>query len=182
MGLVTSGTASVEQTSNVFSTLTENVSSLTARTRKTETIATSVSSGSDSARAFNVLGPSNGSAAAGSLGSYGPGSSDVSRNTRRRLDTFSSTEDEQARSAISLRFFFEQYHKGTAFWINNLCQNPTCQSTTNLSELIARQVLCRQDSYSKLEPNVRTLARCNDDGIPCEKHGSRNGSRELLQW
>ena len=49
--------------------------------------------------------------AAGSLGSHGPGSSDDNRNTRRRLDTFSGPEDEQARSAVLLRFPCEQYHK-----------------------------------------------------------------------
>ena len=36
-------------------------------------------------------------------------------------------------------------------------KNPTCQPTTNLSEFIAKQVLCRPDSYLKQEPNVRTL-------------------------
>ena len=36
-------------------------------------------------------------------------------------------------------------------------KNPTCQPTTNLSEFIAKQVLCRPDSYLKHEPNVRTL-------------------------
>ena len=35
--------------------------------------------------------------------------------------------------------------------------NPTCQPTTNLSEFIAKQVLCRPDSYSKQKPNVRSL-------------------------
>ena len=32
-----------------------------------------------------------------------------------------------------------------------------CQPTTILSEFIAKQVLCRPDSYLKQEPNVRTL-------------------------
>ena len=36
-------------------------------------------------------------------------------------------------------------------------KDPTCQPTTNVSEFIAKQVLCRPDSYSKQEPNVRTL-------------------------
>ena len=36
-------------------------------------------------------------------------------------------------------------------------KNPTCQPTTNLSESIAKQVLCRPDSYLKQEPNLRTL-------------------------
>ena len=107
VGMVTSRIASVEQTVNAFSakmasfaaleqnasTLTENVNSLTARTCKIEKNATSASSGSDSARSWNILGHSNGSTAAGSLGSHGPGSSDDSRNTGRRLDTFSRPED-----------------------------------------------------------------------------------------
>ena len=36
-------------------------------------------------------------------------------------------------------------------------KNPTCEHTTNRSEFIAKQVLCRPDSKSKQEPNVRTL-------------------------
>ena len=36
-------------------------------------------------------------------------------------------------------------------------KDPTCQPTTNVSEFIAKQVLCRPDSYSKQEPHVRTL-------------------------
>ena len=55
---------------------------------------------------WNMLGHSSGSTATGSLGSHGPGTSDDSRNTRRRLETFSSPEDEHARSAVSLRFPF----------------------------------------------------------------------------
>ena len=51
-----------------------------------------------------MLGQSNGSTATGSLGFHGPGSSDDSRNTRHRLDTFSSPEDEQARSAVLQSF------------------------------------------------------------------------------
>ena len=87
------------------------VSSLAARVTTLETNASSVSSGSGSARSWNTLGHSDGSTATGSLGSRGPGSSDDNRNTRRRLDTFSSPEDKQARSAVLLRFPCEQYHK-----------------------------------------------------------------------
>ena len=76
------------------------VSSLAARVTVLETSATSVSSGSGSARSWNILGHSDGSTATGSLGSRGLGSSDDNRNTRRRLDTFSSPEDEQTRSAV----------------------------------------------------------------------------------
>ena len=54
-----------------------------------ETNATSVSSGSGSARSWNTLGHSDGSTAAGSFGYHGSGSSDDVGNTRRRLDTFS---------------------------------------------------------------------------------------------
>ena len=36
-------------------------------------------------------------------------------------------------------------------------KNPTCQHTTNLSEIIAKQVLCRSGLYLKHDPNVKTL-------------------------
>ena len=103
VGMVTSRIASVEQTVNALSakmasfaaleqnvsTLTENVNSLTARMCKIETNAVSVSSGSDSARSWNILGHSDGSTAAGSHGSHGQGL--LTAETRGgRLDTFSS--------------------------------------------------------------------------------------------
>ena len=60
-----------------------------------------------------------------------PGSSDDSGKTRRRLDTFSSPEDEQARSAVLRRFPCEQYHKGITKCINNLWEEsnslPRCR-------------------------------------------------------
>ena len=36
-------------------------------------------------------------------------------------------------------------------------KNPICQHTTNLSDFIAKQVLCRSGLYLKHEPNVKTL-------------------------
>ena len=133
------------------------VSSLAALVTTLEMNATSVSSGSGSARLWNILGHGDGATATGSLGSHGPWSSDDNGHTRRRLDTFSSPEDEQARSAVLLRFPCEQYHKGITEWINNLWKNPICQHTTNLSEFIAKQVLCRSGLYLKHEPSVTTL-------------------------
>ena len=98
--LVTSRNASVEQTVNALSakmasftaleqkvsTLTEDVSSLTARICKLKRCKRPVSSGSDSAKILGIFS--------------GPGSSCDNRNTRRRLDTISSPEDEHARSAV----------------------------------------------------------------------------------
>ena len=81
-----------------------NVSSRKARVATLETSAASASSGSGSSSSWNLLGQSDGSTATGSLGSHGPGSSDDNRNTRRRLDTFSSPEDEHARRAVLLHF------------------------------------------------------------------------------
>ena len=75
-----------------------------ARVTSLETNAASGSNSPDSARSWNMLGQSNGSTATGSLGSHSPGSSDDKKNTRRRLDTFSSPEDEHAQSAALLRF------------------------------------------------------------------------------
>ena len=122
------------------------VSSLAARVTALETNATSVSSGSG-----------DGSTAAGSFGSHGQGSSDDSRNTRRRLGTFSSPEDEHARSAVLLRFPCEQYRTGITNWISNLWENQTFQSVINPSEFIAKQVPCQSDSYLNQVSSVRTL-------------------------
>ena len=128
------------------------VGSLVARVISLETDAASGSSSPDSTRSWNMLGHSDGSTATGSLGSHDPGSSDDNKNTRRRLDTSSSLEDEHARSAVLLRFPFEQYHTGITFG-----ENQTFQSTMNPSESIAKQVLCRSGLYLKQEPNVKTL-------------------------
>ena len=57
---------------------------------------------SGSASSWNLLGHGDGSTVTWSLASHGPGSSDDNRNTRRGLDTFSSREDENARSAPAL--------------------------------------------------------------------------------
>ena len=95
----------------------QNFSALTARMCKFETHAASASNVSGSARSWPTLEQVDGSTAAGS---HGPGSSDDNRNTRRRLDPPSNTEDEQSRSAVLLRFPCEQYHKGITKWIDNL--------------------------------------------------------------
>ena len=77
------------------------VKSLDARVATLETISAFASSGSGSASSW----------------SRGPESSDDNRNTRRRLDTFSSPEDEHARSAVLLQFPCEQYHAGVSIWL-----------------------------------------------------------------
>ena len=74
----------------------------------------------DLARSWNFLRHSVGSTITGSLASHGPGSSYCSRNTRCRLETFSSPEDEQARNAVFLWFPCEQNHQGITKWINTL--------------------------------------------------------------
>ena len=102
------------------------VERLLARVTILETGAASGSGGPDSARSWNVLGQSDGSTATGFLGSHGPGSSDDNRNTRRGLDTFSSHEDEHARSAVLLQFPCEP--------------SPTYQPTANPSGFIAKKV------------------------------------------
>ena len=94
--------------------------SLMIRVTTLETSAASGSSSLVSARSRNIFGQNNGYTAAGSLGSHGPESSDDNRNTRRRLDTISSLEDEQARRAVILRFPCEQFHNKVTNWINNI--------------------------------------------------------------
>ena len=134
-----------------------------------DTNATSVSSGSGSQRSWNILGHSDGSTASGSLGSHGPGSSDDNRNTRRRLDTFSSPEDEQSRSAVLLRSPCEQHHKGITKWIDTLWEEsnmPACNKPVRTH--------CKAGSVSvRLAFETRAkcqdfVARYQDDGIPYE--------------
>ena len=178
VGVVTSRITSVEQTVNALvakvalleqtvNTLTENVSSLTARECQIEANATSVSSGSGSARSWNILGHSDGFTATGSLGSHGPGSSDDNRSTRRRLDTFSSPEDEHARSVVLQRFPFERCREGVSAWINNFW------ATTNVPALSKpTRIHCKTGSLSaRLVFETRAkcqdfVARKKDDGIP----------------
>ena len=87
----------------IITNIEQIVSSCAARVTILEPNATSVSSGSGSASPWNFLGHSDDSTATGSVRSHGQGPSDDNRNTRRRLDTFSSPEDEHARSAVLLR-------------------------------------------------------------------------------
>ena len=122
--LLTSRITNIEQIVNTFSTkmaslaeMEQNYSSLTARLCKVEGDMVSASSVSGSARSWNVIGQNDGSTAAGS---HGPGSSDDNRNTRRRLDTLLSTQDERPRSAVLFRFSCEQYLKWITKWIDTL--------------------------------------------------------------
>ena len=141
------------------------VYSLAARVTTLETNATTVSSGSGPT--WNILGHSDGSTATGSLGSHGPGSSDDNRNTRRRLNTFSSPEDEQSRSAVLLRFPNEQYHRGITKWIDNLWEESNMQACNK-----SVRIHCKAGSVSvRLVFETRAkcqdfVARCKDDGIP----------------
>ena len=149
-----------------LSEMEQNFSTFTARMCKFETYAASASNVSGSARSWPLVGQVDGSTAAGS---HGPGSSDDNRNTRRRLDTFSSPEDEQARSAILLRFPCEQFHKGITKWINNLCEEsnmPAYKKPVRIhckaGSLSARLVF---ETRAKCQDFV---ARYKDDGIPYE--------------
>ena len=92
----------------------QNFSALTARMCKIETGVASASNVSGSARSWPSLEQIDGCTAAGS---HGSGSSDDNRNTRRRLDTFSNPDDENARSAVLLQFPCEQCHAGVPTWL-----------------------------------------------------------------
>ena len=143
------------------------VSSLAARVTTLETNATSVSSGSGSARSWKELGHTDGATATGSLGSHGPRSSDDNRNTRRKLDTFSSPEDEQARSAVLLRFPCEQYHKGITKWIDKFWEESNMPAYNK-----PVRIHCEAGSVSvrlvfETRGNCQDfIARYEDDGIP----------------
>ena len=134
----------------------QNFSSLTARMCKVETYPAPASNVSGSARSWPSGEQVDGSTAR-SLGSHGPGSSDDIRNTRRRLDTFSSIEDEQSRSAVLLRFPFEQYNRRITKRIDNLWEESNVPACNKPVRFIAKQVPCQSGLFLKHEPNVRTL-------------------------
>ena len=99
--------------------------------------------------------------------SHGPGSSDDNRNTRRRLDTFSSPEDEQSRSAVLLRFPCEQYHKGITKWINDLGEKANMPASKR-----PVTIHCKAGSVSvRIVSETRAkcqdfIVRYKDTGIP----------------
>ena len=95
----------------------QNFSTFAARLCKVETYATSASNVSGSARSWPAL--------AASTGSHGPGSSDDHRNTRRRLDTSSSTGDEKSRSAV---YYDSLANKGITKWIDTLWEEANMQA------------------------------------------------------
>ena len=162
VGPVTSRITSVEQTVNA---LVAKMALFAAMEHNTSTLTENVGSGS--ASSWNLLGHSDGSTATGFLGSDGPGSSDDNRNTRRRPDTFSSPEDEHARSAVLLRFPCEQYHTGVTNWINNLWEKSNIQAFHK-----PVRIHCKTGGLSaRLVFNTRAkcqdfVARHKDDGIP----------------
>ena len=138
-------------------------SSLAARVATLETGAASASSGSGSARSWNLLGQADGSIAALC---HGPGSSDENRNTRRRLDTFSNPDDENARSAVMLQFPCEQSHAGVSVWLGKFWATTNVPSFNRLV-----RIHCKRGSQSArvvFETRAKCqdfVARYKDDGI-----------------
>ena len=141
----------------------QNFSALTARMCKFETFTASASNVSGSARSWPTLEQVDGSTAAGP---HGPGSSDDHRNTRRRLDTSSSTEDERSRSAVLLRFGCEQYLKGNTKWIDTLWDESNMQACNK-----PIRIHCKTGSVSvrlvfETRGNCQDfIARYKDDGF-----------------
>ena len=145
-------TQSVASITNKISIIEQSVDGLAVRFAALVAGAASVSSGSGSARSWNVLDTVT---APQPLGPSGPMARDHLMTIEKR-DTFSSPEDEHARSAVLLRFPCEQWGFRIN-WLNNHCESPTYQPVTSLSEFIAKQVACQPGLYSKQEPSVRTL-------------------------
>ena len=142
----------------------QNFSTFSARLCKVETYAASASNISGSARSWPSLEQVDGSTAAGS---HGPGSSSDNRNTRRRLDISPNNDDEDARSAVLLRFPCEQYHTGSTKWINTLCAESDMPADSR-----PVTIHCKAGSMSvRLVFEARGkcrefVARYQDDGIP----------------
>ena len=88
--------------------------------------------------------------------SHGPRSSDDNRNTRRRLDTFSNPDEENARSAVPLHFPCEQFFTGMSTWISKFL------ATTNmLAPNMPIKTHCKTGSKSACLV-FETRAKCQD--------------------
>ena len=89
-------------------------------------------------------------------GFHGPGSSDDSRNTRRRLDTFSNPDDENARSAVLLQFPCEQFHADVSSWLKKFLPTTDIPASNRLI-----RIHCKTGSLSaRLAFEIR--AKCQD--------------------
>ena len=131
-------------------------SSVAARVATLETGAASASSGSGAARSWNLLGQADGSIAAGCLG---PGPSDENRNTRRRLDTFSNPDDENARSAVMLQFPCEQSHAGVSVWLWKFWATTNVPSFNRFIRIHCKRVSQSATIAFEREPSEKTLWR-----------------------
>ena len=103
------------------------------------------------------------------LGPSGPTSRGLrmtTRNTRRRLDTFSSPEDEHARIAVLLRFPLEQFHAGVSTWFEKFWAT-TNASFSKLARIHGKTcVLSARLVFETRAKFQDSVARCKDDGIP----------------
>ena len=121
------------------------VKSLMARVTSLEQNAASGSSSPDSAKSWNMLGQSNGSTA--------------TTIEIQGVDLIPSLVLKM--NKLEVPSFYSSLVNNTTKVLRSgsiiFGKNPTCQHTTNVSEIIAKQVLCRPDSCSKQDPNVRTL-------------------------
>ena len=148
---------------NKIANVEQVVHCLAARVVALETSAASASSISGSARSWPSPGRVDGSTA---IGSHGPGSSDDNRNTRRRLDTFSNQDDENARRAVLIQFPCEQCHAGRSTWLNKFF------ATTNIAAHNMPTIHCKTGSVSaRIVFETRSkcqdfVARFKDDVLP----------------
>ena len=96
------------------------------------------------------------SASSGAVSSHGPGSFDDSKNTMRRLDTFSSPEDEHGRIAVQLHFQRQQFHAGVSIWLEKFW------ATTNQPfSHKPTKIHCKAGSVS-VRLVFETRAKCQD--------------------
>ena len=90
-------------------------------------------------------------------GPHGPGSSSDNRNTRRRLDISPNNDDEDARSAVLLRFQCEQYHTGITKWINILYEESNMPASGRPVTIHCKAGSCRSGLYVQHEANIKSL-------------------------
>ena len=137
---------SVGTLTTMFTSVEQNVSSLAARVPALEAVSVSTSSVSGSpAGSWPFPGQLDGST---TTGSRDPSASDDDRNTRRRLDRDSDSDDEHTRIAVFPRFFLQTMTR---------CHKKLLLQQISQKGTIVQEEPSRLGSFLLPEPSVKIL-------------------------
>ena len=102
-----------------------------------------------------------------------PGSSDNNSNTRRRLDTFSNPDDENARSAVLLHFPWEQIHAGVSTWFEKFWATTNAPACNKPSSVIAERIQSLYEADSPFCHSSTKILVCRSKSLEDREIGRR---------